>query len=143
LAGRAIAAAHRCVDVAALDLVRRPWDFDVMIAENMFGDILSDLGDEHGVFQPCYGSALDIAGTGKANPAAMLLSAAMMLDWLGRCHRVDAALTAARLLQASVDAAFPSGGLRTDEFGGADGTDAVTRAVIARLRAPSAVSPAR
>jgi 3-isopropylmalate dehydrogenase len=51
-----------------------------MVAENMFGDILPDLGDEHGVFQPCHGSAPDIAGTGKANPTAMLLSAAMMLD---------------------------------------------------------------
>ena len=106
-----------------------------MVAENMFGDILSDLDAGHGVFQPCHGSALDIAGTGKVNPTAMLLSAAMMLDWLGRRHRVAAALTAARLLQASIDAAFASGGLRTAEFGDADGTDAVTRAVIAHPRA--------
>jgi 3-isopropylmalate dehydrogenase len=109
-------AAHHYIDATALDLVRRPWDFDVLVTENMFGDILSDLGaaliggmgfapsadigDDHAVFQPCHGSAPDIAGTGKANPTAMFLSAAMMLDWLGRRHRHDAALTASRLLVA-------------------------------------------
>ena len=83
-------------------LVKRPWDFDVMVTENMFGDILSDLaagliggmgmapsadiGDKHAVFQPCHGTAPDIMGQGKANPAAMLLSAAMMLDWLADKH---------------------------------------------------------
>jgi 3-isopropylmalate dehydrogenase len=119
----------------------------------MFGDILSDLGaaliggmgfapsadigDDHAVFQPCHGSAPDIAGTGKANPTAMFLSAAMMLDWLGRRHRHDAALTASRLLEAAVAAAFAGGSLRTAEFGGADGTEAVTRAVIERIRAPA------
>jgi len=51
-----------------------------MVAEKHVRRHLSDLGDEHGVFQPCHGSAPDIAGTGKANPTAMLLSAAMMLD---------------------------------------------------------------
>ena len=90
------------VDAAALNLVRRPWDFDVMVTENMFGDILSDLGaallggiglapsadigDRHAVFQPCHGSAPDIMGTGKANPVGMFLSAAMMLDWLAERH---------------------------------------------------------
>ena len=83
-------------------LVRRPWDFDVMVMENMFGDILSDLtagliggmgmapsadiGDQHAVFQPCHGTAPDIMGQGKANPTAMILSAAMMLDWLADKH---------------------------------------------------------
>jgi 3-isopropylmalate dehydrogenase len=146
-------AAHHYIDATALDLVRRPWDFDVLVTENMFGDILSDLGaaliggmgfapsadigDDHAVFQPCHGSAPDIAGTGKANPTAMFLSAAMMLDWLGRRHRHDAALTASRLLEAAVAAAFAGGSLRTAEFGGADGTEAVTRAVIERIRAPA------
>ena len=83
-------------------LVRRPWDFDVMVMENMFGDILSDLtagliggmgmapsadiGDKHAVFQPCHGTAPDIMGQGKANPSAMILSAALMLDWLADKH---------------------------------------------------------
>ena len=86
------------VDAMALWMVQRPWEFDVLVTENMFGDILSDLGaglmgglgfapsadigDDHAVFQPCHGSAPDIAGEGVANPAAMILSGATMLDWL-------------------------------------------------------------
>src|ERR1700739_1946944 len=88
------------VDACSAMLVKRPWDFDVMVMENMFGDILSDLtagliggmgmapsadiGDKYAVFQPCHGTAPDIMGQGKANPTAMILSAAMMLDWLAR-----------------------------------------------------------
>jgi isocitrate dehydrogenase len=86
------------VDACAAMMVRKPWNFDVMVMENMFGDILSDLaagligglgiapsadiGDKHAVFQPCHGTAPDIMGQGKANPTAMILSVAMMLDWL-------------------------------------------------------------
>ena len=86
------------VDAVALWMVQRPWSFDVMVTENMFGDILSDLGaglmgglgmapsadigDGRAVFQPCHGTAPDIAGKGVANPLAMILSGAMMLDWL-------------------------------------------------------------
>jgi 3-isopropylmalate dehydrogenase len=101
-----VEARHHSIDAMALDLVRRPWDFDLIVTENMFGDILSDLGagliggmgfapsgdigDEHALFQPCHGTAPDIAGKGIANPAAMVLSAAMMLDWLGTRHDVQA-----------------------------------------------------
>ena len=90
------------VDACAAMMVKKPWDFDVMVMENMFGDILSDLaagligglgiapsadiGDKHAVFQPCHGTAPDIMGQGKANPTAMILSAAMMLDWLADKH---------------------------------------------------------
>lgn len=86
------------VDAAALYLVQQPQRFDVMVTENMFGDILSDLtgglvgglgmapsadiGDEYAVFQPAHGSAPDIAGKGIANPVATIFSVAMMLDWL-------------------------------------------------------------
>src|SRR6267143_969001 len=86
------------VDACSALLVKRPWDFDVMVMENMFGAILSDMtagliggmgmapsadiGDRHAVFQPCHGTAPDIMGQGKANPTGMILSAAMMLDWL-------------------------------------------------------------
>ncbi len=86
------------VDAASLFLLRRPDSFDVLVTENMFGDILSDLaaglvggmgmapsadvGDRHAVFQPSHGSAPDIAGKGIANPVAMILSVAMMLEWL-------------------------------------------------------------
>jgi 3-isopropylmalate dehydrogenase len=100
----AITADHAYVDAMALNLVRKPWEYDVLPTENQFGDILSDLGaaliggmgmapsgdigDEHGLFQPAHGTAPDIAGKGLANPTAMILSAAMMLDWLGERHRV-------------------------------------------------------
>lgn len=104
------------VDAAALYLVQQPERFDVMVTENMFGDILSDLaagivggmglapsadiGDRHAVFQPAHGSAPDIAGQGIANPLATILSAAMMLDWLdwpgdGNAIRDAVALTLA------------------------------------------------
>ena len=93
------------VDACSALLVKRPWDFDVMVTENMFGDILSDLaagliggmgmapsadiGDRHAVFQPCHGTAPDIMGQGKANPTGMILSAAMMLDWLADKHGLE------------------------------------------------------
>ena len=100
------------VDACSAMLVRRPWDFDVLVMENMFGDILSDLtagliggmgmapsadiGDTHAVFQPCHGTAPDIMGKGMANPTAMILSAALMLDWLADKHGHAAAADAAR-----------------------------------------------
>jgi len=136
---------HAYVDIMSLNLVTRPWDYDVMVTENMFGDILSDLaaslvggmgyapsadiGDDHAVFQPCHGSAPDIAGRGLANPTAMFLSGAMMLDWLGERHGCEAACRAATLIEQAVDAAFAGGALRTVELGGTDGLDAVTSAV--------------
>jgi 3-isopropylmalate dehydrogenase len=146
-----VTAAQHSVDATALDLVRRPWDFDVLVTENMFGDILSDLtaglvggmgfapsadiGDEHALFQPCHGSAPDIAGKGIANPTAMILSTAMMLDWLGLRHGSQACLEAASEIEAAVDAAFASGAARTYDIGGRDGTGAITRAIIDQLNA--------
>jgi 3-isopropylmalate dehydrogenase len=136
------------IDAVAAALVRRPWDFDVLVTENMFGDILSDLtagligglgmapsadiGDTHAVFQPCHGTAPDIMGQGKANPTAMLLSTAMMLDWLADKHDHRAARGAARRIEAAVDQAY-AGGIRPFEFGGRDGTAAVSRAVLQAL----------
>jgi 3-isopropylmalate dehydrogenase len=137
------------VDAAALNLVRAPWRFDVMVTENMFGDILSDLcagliggmgmapsadvGDDHAVFQPCHGSAPDIAGTGKANPTATFLSGAMMLDWLGRKHGHDGCRAAARAVEVAVLAAYADGRLRPVELGGGDGTAAISARVMAAL----------
>jgi 3-isopropylmalate dehydrogenase len=89
----------------------------------------ADIGDDHAVFQPCHGSAPDIMGTGKANPTAMVLSAAMMLDWLGDRHHVPEAVRAGQLLSDAVDRAFEAGTLVTCELGGTDGTEAVTTAV--------------
>ncbi len=134
------------VDAMALNLVRNPWVYDVAVTENMFGDILSDLGaaliggmgmapsadvgDNHAVFQPCHGSAPDIVGSGKANPTAMFLSAAMMLDWLGDKHGHAAYGKAASLLTAAVDHAFSGGKLVPFELGGESGTRIVTNAVL-------------
>ncbi|MEM9027971.1 MAG: isocitrate/isopropylmalate family dehydrogenase [Pseudomonadota bacterium] len=145
-----IEADHSYVDAAALNLVRHPWDFDVLVMENMFADILSDLGGglvggmgmapcaeiglDHALFQPAHGSAPDIAGEGKANPTAMLVSAAMMLDWLGE-RRSDEALTrAGAALDSAVYRAFADGAVRPYEFGGDTGTDRFTDAVIERIR---------
>src|ERR1700710_3248320 len=106
------------VDACSALLVKQPWDFDVMVMENMFGDILSDMtagliggmgmapsadiGDRHAVFQPCHGTAPDIMGQGKANPTGMILSAAMMLDWLaGKPGPAGAGRTKARTPPAS------------------------------------------
>jgi 3-isopropylmalate dehydrogenase len=128
--------------------VLRPWRFDVMVMENMFGDILSDLaaglvgglgmapsadiGDTHAVFQPCHGTAPDIMGQGKANPTAMILSAAMMLDWLADKHEVPAAAEAVQRIERAVDAAYVAG-LKPMEFGGRDGTAAIASAVMKAL----------
>jgi 3-isopropylmalate dehydrogenase len=144
------------VDATALRLVRSPWEFDVLVTENMFGDILSDLGaalmggmgmapsadigDEHAVFQPCHGSAPDIAGRGLANPTAMFLSGAMMLEWLAGRHGVEACSRAAGTLVRAVEDAFGDGDLVPVESGGSAGTAEITARVRARLQASPAVS---
>jgi 3-isopropylmalate dehydrogenase len=144
----AVATERLYVDACAAMLVRRPWDFDVLVMENMFGDIISDLtagliggmgmapsadiGDAHAVFQPCHGTAPDIMGQGLANPTAMILSAALMLDWLADRHGHAGAARAARAIETAVDRAF-AGGLKACEFGGRDGTAAIARAVLRAL----------
>jgi 3-isopropylmalate dehydrogenase len=143
-----VTAEHTYIDAVAAALVRRPWDFDVLVTENQFGDILSDLtagliggmgmapsadiGDQHAVFQPCHGTAPDIMGKGLANPTAMILSAALMLDWLGERHDHAPAVAAAERIERAVDQAFAKG-LKPCEFGGSDGTAAIAEAVLAAL----------
>jgi 3-isopropylmalate dehydrogenase len=135
---------HLLVDNAAMQLVSRPASFDVILTENMFGDILSDeaamltgsigmlpsasVGEPGtpGLFEPVHGSAPDIAGTGTANPLAMFGSVAMMLRYgLGR---QDAAAT----VESAVDRALEEG-LRTADLGGDATTEQATRAVLANL----------
>jgi 3-isopropylmalate dehydrogenase len=135
---------HMLVDNAAMQLVSRPADFDVILTENMFGDILSDeaamltgslgmlpsasLGDGSGpgLFEPVHGSAPDIAGTGTANPLAMFGSVALMLrHGIGMEDEASA-------LESAVDRALGDG-LRTPDLGGAATTEAATRAVLANL----------
>jgi 3-isopropylmalate dehydrogenase len=134
---------HLLVDNAAMQLVARPADFDVILTENMFGDILSDeaamltgsIGmlpsasvgaGGPGLFEPVHGSAPDIAGTGKANPLAMFGSVAMMLryglGWEAEAARVESAIDKA--LEA---------GLRTPDLGGDATTEDATEAVLANL----------
>jgi 3-isopropylmalate dehydrogenase len=125
-------------------MVCRPWELDVLVTENMFGDILSDLGaalmgglgfapsadigDEFAVFQPCHGTALDIVGQGKANPIAMFLSGAMMLDWLGDRESVAEGRSAANLIRRAVESALRI--VQRIEIGGSAGTAAITKTVL-------------
>jgi len=136
------------VDACSAMLVKRPWDFDVMVMENMFGDILSDLtagliggmgmapsadiGDRYAVFQPCHGTAPDIMGQGKANPTGMILSAAMMLDWLADKHGIEGAAEAGEKIEQAVDKAY-AGGIKPMEFGGRNGTADIAKAVLEAL----------
>lgn len=134
------------VDAQALDLIRRPWDFDVLVMENMFADILSDLGgglvggmgmapcaelgEKHGLFQPAHGSAPDIAGHGKANPTATVLSAAMMLDWLGQRHGNRKLNEASAVLEQAIENGFAARALRPMEFGGDQSSADYAKALI-------------
>jgi 3-isopropylmalate dehydrogenase len=97
----------------------------------------ADIGDKHAVFQPCHGTAPDIMGKGLANPTAMILSAAMMLDWLADRHGHEGAAQAARAIEGAVDRAF-AGGLKACEFGGRDGTAAIAGGVLRALDSPAA-----
>lgn len=137
------------VDAVALRMVQKPWSFDVLVTENMFGDILSDLGaglmgglglapsadvgDGHAVFQPCHGSAPDIAGQGIANPIAMILSAGMMLDWLAQQHDMPGMADAAERLRTAVDKVIIDGRVRTPDIGGKNMTEQVADAIIDAL----------
>jgi 3-isopropylmalate dehydrogenase len=84
------------------------------------------------MFQPCHGTAPDIMGQGKANPTAMILSTAMMLDWLADKHGLEGAAEACERIERAVDKAY-AGGIKPTEFGGSNGTADVTKAVIAAL----------
>ena len=133
------------VDAASLYLVQRPESFDVIVTENMFGDILSDLaaalvggmgmapsadiGDRYAVFQPAHGSAPDIAGRDLANPTAAILSVAMMLEWL------DTAETrrGAQMIRAAVERVYRDPGRRTRELGGELSTSQMGDSIVAAL----------
>ena len=135
------------VDAMAMWMVQRPWEFDVMVTENMFGDILSDLGagimgtlglapsadigDNHAVFQPCHGSAPDIAGKRMANPLAMILSGAMMLDWLGDRQDAPDLVKAAEDLEEAVAMVVRFGTHLTRDLGGTSSTAECAHSVIA------------
>ena len=148
---------HQLVDSCAMLLVRQPAWFDVLVTENLFGDILSDeagvlagslgmlpsasLGERRtahgtfGLYEPIHGSAPDIAGQDRANPIGTILSAAMLLDWsLGRRDAADA-------IQEAVSATLDAG-LGTGDLGGSLGTQALADAVIERIGEPVAAGAA-
>ena len=140
---------YNYVDAQALDLIRRPWDFDVLVTENMFGDILSDLagglvggmgmaacaeiGDSTALFQPAHGSAPDIMGQDKANPLAAILSGAMMLEYLADKAGEPTLSEASRLIESAVSRGFTESRIRPIEFGGNMGTAAITRELLELL----------
>ena len=137
------------IDAMAALLVRQPAAFDVVVTTNMFGDILSDLsaelsgglglgpsinaGTDHAIAQAAHGSAPDIAGRNIANPTALMLSAGMLLDWLGERHGRDDLTAAAQSLSEAVDAQLSDESGRTADLGGPLGTDAFGDGVARRL----------
>jgi|TARA_B100001741_G_scaffold170810_1_gene141065 3-isopropylmalate dehydrogenase len=134
------------VDAMALNLIRCPWEYDVLVMENIFGDILSDMGgglvggmgmascaeigDNHGLFQPAHGSAPDIMGKNMANPIATILSACMMLEYLSEKKNNQSANEAAQLIENAIEYGFEKNLLRPNEFGGDMGTIQITEEIL-------------
>ena len=137
-----IACDDRIIDACAMQLVMNPWQFDVIVTTNLFGDILSDLnaglvgglgmapagniGEDAAIFEAVHGSAPDIAGKGIANPLALVLSAAMMLDHVGHQER-------GRRIREAVDKVLCEDRIRTGDLGGKASTKQFTQAIVARL----------
>ena len=138
-----VACNDRIVDACAMQLVLNPWQFDVIVTTNLFGDILSDLiaglvgglgaapganiGAKAAIFEAVHGSAPDIAGKGLANPTALLLAAGLMLDHVGQVGM-------ARRLRAAVNAVLTQDNVRTRDLGGTASTAEYAQAVLARVR---------
>jgi 3-isopropylmalate dehydrogenase len=137
------------VDAMAALLLRDPMRFDVIVTQNMYGDILSEeaselsgglglggsinAGDELCVAQAQHGSAPDIAGKDRANPTSLILSAAMLLGWIG-AHRSNSALAVvAKSIDAAVDTTLKNPATRTADLGGKLGTQEFAKAVAAKL----------
>jgi isocitrate dehydrogenase (NAD+) len=140
---RGIACDDRIVDACCMQLVMNPYQFDVIVTTNLFGDILSDLnaglvgglgmapagniGTDAAIFEAVHGSAPDIAGKGIANPLALMLSAAMMLDHVGLQEK-------AKRLRGAIDGVLLSDKVRTGDLGGKANTKQFTQAIVARVK---------
>jgi len=138
-----IACDERIIDACAMQLVMNPWQFDVIVTTNLFGDILSDLnaglvgglgmapagniGADAAIFEAVHGSAPDIAGKGIANPLALILSAAIMRDHVGLRDEGKA-------IRDAVDKVLLEDNVRTGDLGGTANTKQFTRAIVSRLR---------
>jgi isocitrate dehydrogenase (NAD+) len=130
------------IDACAMKLVLNPWQFDVLVTTNLFGDILSDLaaglvgglgmapganiGADAAIFEAVHGSAPDIAGKGIANPTALMLAAAMMLDHVKRNDLAER-------LRRAISEVFNLDRVRTGDLGGQAGTAAYTKALVSRI----------
>jgi isocitrate dehydrogenase (NAD+) len=133
---------ERIVDACAMQLVLNPWQFDVIVTTNLFGDILSDLiaglvgglgaapganiGEKAAIFEAVHGSAPDIAGKGIANPTALLLAAGLMLDHVGLTDH-------ARALRKAIDAVLNQEKVRTGDLGGSASTGDFAKALAQRI----------
>ena len=132
----------RIVDACAMQLVLNPWQFDVIVTTNLFGDILSDLiaglvgglgaapganiGEKAAIFEAVHGSAPDIAGKGLANPTALLLAAGLMLDHVGLIDQ-------ARHLRKAIDTVLNRDNIRTGDLGGTASTGDFAKAIVQRV----------
>ena len=132
------------VDACAMNLIRQPEKFDVVVTTNLFGDILSDessqvvgglgmapaanLGDDFALFEPVHGAAFDIAGQNIANPSSFLLSIKMMLDWLGAKHNDSKCLEVATKLESTIFDLVKSG-IKTKDIGGDSTTSEFTKQI--------------
>ena len=136
------------VDACAMNLIRQPNEFDVIVTTNLFGDILSDessqvvgglgmapaanIGDDFALFEPVHGAAFDIAGQNIANPSSFLLSIKMMLDWLGNKHNDLKCIQAGAKLESTIFDLVKSG-VKTKDIGGKKSTTEFTRHITEKI----------
>ena len=136
------------VDACAMNLIRQPEKFDVVVTTNLFGDILSDessqvvgglgmapaanLGDDFALFEPVHGAAFDIAGQNIANPSSFLLSIKMMLDWLGAKHNDQKCFEMAKKLESTIFDLVKTG-IKTKDIGGDETTTEFTKQITDNL----------
>lgn len=137
------------IDAATAHLVRRPEEFDVLVTTNMYGDILSDLAaelagglglggsinasDDVAIAQAAHGAAPDIAGQGIANPAALMVSAGMLLEWLGSKNSHNDLIAAGAAIRDAVADVLENGTVRTPDLGGSASTSDIGQAVAKRV----------
>lgn len=136
------------VDACAMNLIRQPHKFDVIVTTNLFGDILSDessqvvgglgmapaanVGDDFALFEPVHGAAFDIAGRNVSNPSSFILSISMMLEWLGTKNKDQRCLDVAKKLESTVYGVVESG-IKTQDIGGTKTTTQFTNEITKRL----------
>jgi 3-isopropylmalate dehydrogenase len=137
------------VDSAAMNLIRTPESFDVIVTPNVYGDIISDeaaqlvgglglapsanIGEKLAIFEPVHGAAPDIAGKNIANPTAMVLTICMMLEWLSETRKDKACAAAASQVRASVNSVLKKG-IKTPDLGGSSSTTEVGKEIARRVR---------